>query len=199
MAVRGHIPAKELVVADDDDIRKISLLKNPQDVLALFRLPSYHIDEADPAHRLTLALDGIRNPGNLGTIVRVADWFGIGHVVCSADSADVFAPKAVQATMGALARVKVHYADLEPYLDKHRHLPLYGTFMDGDNIYGQTLSPNGVVVMGNEGSGIRPSVEALVRCRLRIPSYPAGRDTSESLNVAAAAAIVCAEFRRRTE
>ncbi|MDR0757279.1 MAG: RNA methyltransferase [Tannerella sp.] len=197
MAVRGHIPAKQLVVADDGDLRRISLLKNPQDVLALFRLPSYDIGQADPSHRLTLVLDGVRDPGNLGTIVRVADWFGIEHVVCSEDSADVFAPRAVQATMGALARVKVHYTGIEPYLDMHRRVPVYGTFTEGDDIYGQTLSPYGIVVMGNEGSGIRPSVEALVHSRLRIPSYPAGRDTSESLNVAVAAAVVCAEFRRQ--
>ncbi|MDR1601757.1 MAG: RNA methyltransferase [Tannerella sp.] len=198
MAVQGHIPARELVVADGDDIRRISLLKNPQDVLALFRLPSYDIGEADPAHRLTLVLDAVRDPGNLGTIVRVADWFGIEHVICSTDSADVFAPKAVQATMGALARVSVHYTGIEQYLDRYRHVPVYGTFTDGDNIYGKTLSPGGIVVLGNEGSGIRPSVEALVHCRLCIPSYPDGRDTSESLNVAVAAAVVCAEFRRQT-
>ncbi|MDR1407667.1 MAG: RNA methyltransferase [Tannerella sp.] len=200
MAAQGHIPARELIVADEGDIRRASLLQHPQeDVLALFRLPAYDLGEADPAHQLILVLDGVRNPGNMGTLVRVADWFGIAHVVCSTDSADVFAPKAVQATMGALAHVAVHYADLEPYLGKYRDAPVYGTFTEGDNIYEKTLSPSGIIVMGNEGAGIRPSVEALVRERLCIPSYPAGRATSESLNVAVAAAVICSEFRRRTD
>jgi TrmH family RNA methyltransferase len=197
MATQGHIPARELIVAEDGDIHRISLLKTPQDVVALFRLPVYDIGEADPALRLTLVLDGVRNPGNLGTIVRLADWFGIEHVVCSTDSADVFAPKAVQATMGALAHVKVHYTDIEPYINIYSHAPVFGTFTDGDSIYDKSLPPNGILVMGNEGDGIRPSVEALVRERLSIPSFPAGRDTTESLNVALATAIACAEFRRQ--
>ncbi|MDR1331818.1 MAG: RNA methyltransferase, partial [Tannerella sp.] len=179
MATQGHIPAKELCVADEGDVRRASLLAHSQDdVLALFRLPAYDLGEADPAHQLTLVLDGVRNPGNLGTIVRVADWFGIAHVVCSTDSADVFAPKAMQATMGALARVSVHYTGLEAYLEQHRSLPVCGTFADGDSLYAKALPACGLIVMGNEGAGLRPSVEALVSERLSIPSYPAGRATS---------------------
>ncbi|MDR3269759.1 MAG: RNA methyltransferase [Tannerella sp.] len=196
MATQGDLPAKELVVAEDDDLRKVSLLKSPQQVLAVFQRPDYAAAEADPAKELILALDGVQDPGNLGTIVRLADWFGIEHVVCSPDTADVFSPKTVQATMGALARVKVHYTVLEDYL-KSREAPLYGAFLTGDNLYEKPLSAAGVLVMGNEGNGIRPAVEALIGERLYIPPFPAFRAGSESLNVAVATAIICAEFRRQ--
>ena len=116
MATQGDIPAKELLVAEEDDIRKASFLKNPQDVLAIFKRPNWDITEITPEKELVLALDGIQDPGNLGTIIRLADWFGISHIVCSKDTADVFSPKTVQATMGALAHVKIHYTDLEPFL-----------------------------------------------------------------------------------
>lgn len=195
MATQGDIPAKELVIADEDDIRKVSFLKTPQDVLAVFKIPSYSMEEIDPSKQLVLALDGIQDPGNLGTIIRLADWFGIEHVVCSLDSADVYSPKAIQATMGAIARVKVHYTDLPPYL-AFCQVPLYGTFLDGENIYTKTLSPTGIIVMGNEGKGIRREIETLITEKLYIPSFPPERNTSESLNVAIATAVVCAEFRR---
>ena len=184
MATQGDIPAKELLVAEEDDIRKASFLKNPQDVLAIFKRPNWDITEITPEKELVLALDGIQDPGNLGTIIRLADWFGISHIVCSKDTADVFSPKTVQATMGALAHVKIHYTDLE-------------TFFGGENLYEKTLSGNGILIMGNEGNGIRPAIEAFVNEKLYIPNYPEGRDTSESLNVAIATAVVCAEFRRR--
>ena len=196
MATQGHIPSKELILAENDDIRKVSFLKTPQDVLALFRKPQYAIAEADPSSQLILALDGIQDPGNLGTIIRLACWFGIEHVVCSPDTADVFSPKAVQATMGALAQVKVHYTNLEEYLTKNKSVPIYGTFLDGENICKRKLSSNGIIVMGNEGNGIRPETETLISERLFIPPYPPDRKTTESLNVAMATAIVCAEFRR---
>lgn len=133
----------------------------------------------------------------MGTIVRLADWFGIRHVFCSLDCADIFNPKATQATMGALARVEVHYINLASELSK-ASVPVYGTFLDGDNIYQQTLSPHGIIVMGNEGKGISQEIERLVTHRLYIPHYPAESQTVESLNVAIATAITCAEFRRRT-
>ena len=199
MATQGDIPAIELLVAEEEDIRKASLQKNPQDVLAVFKLPEWDITDISPREELVIALDGIQDPGNLGTIVRLADWFGIAHIVCGTDTADVFSPKAIQATMGALAHVKVHYTDLEAFLrtQASQGIPLYGTFLDGENIYGKTLSENGILVMGNEGNGIRPAIESLVNERLYIPNYPEGQATSESLNVAIATAVVCAEFRRR--
>ncbi len=148
--------------------------------------------------RSFLALDGIQDPGNLGTIIRLADWFGIEHIVCSPDTADVFSPKTVQATMGALAHVKVHYTELEDYLKAQvaRQIPLFGTFLDGENMYTKELSANGIIVMGNEGNGIRPQIEKLINQKLYIPSFPPERETSESLNVAIATAVICAEFRR---
>lgn len=199
MATQGDIVTDELLEADDDDIRRASFLKSPQDVIAVFRLPVYDVEEADPARGLILALDGIQDPGNLGTIIRLADWFGISHIVCSPDTADAFAPKTVQATMGALAHVKVHYTDLKGYIGKYagQNIPVYGSFLDGENLYSQTLSANGIIIMGNEGNGIRPETAELVTRRLFIPSYPpGGRPAAESLNVAIATAIICAGFRR---
>lgn len=198
MATQGNLPATELLVAEEDDIRKASFLKNPQDVLAVFKRPCWNMEEIVPEKELILALDGIQDPGNLGTIIRLADWFGISHIVCSQDTADVFGPKTVQATMGALAHVKVHYTDLEAYLKEQaaQSIPLFGTFLDGDNMYKKNLSANGIIIMGNEGNGIRPEIEALIQEKLYIPNYPQGRETSESLNVAIATAVICAEFRR---
>ncbi|MDR1357018.1 MAG: RNA methyltransferase [Tannerellaceae bacterium] len=201
MATQGDIPAHELLVDEADEMRKVSFLATPQDVVAVFRLPHYDIADVDPATGLVLVLDGVQDPGNLGAIVRLAAWFGIRHVVCSPDTADVFAPKAVQSTMGALSCVKVHYSPPETFLSMavEASATVYGSFLEGENIYDATLSPAGVIVMGNEGAGIRPEVERLVDRRLHIPSYPPAEVASaESLNVASAAAVICAEFRRRS-
>lgn len=185
-------------VVTADELQRASLQQNPQNILALFQIPQHDISLQEAAQdNLVLALDGVQDPGNLGTIVRLADWFGIGHVFCSAQSADIFGPKAVQATMGALARVQVHYTDLAEELRGFSG-QIYGTFLDGDDIYAASLSPTGVIVMGNEGNGVSPEVGALVNARLFVPPYPQGKATSESLNVAVATAIVCAEFRRRS-
>lgn len=200
LASQGDLPARELLDADEEDIRKASLLKNPQDVIAVFRQPDWSIETVDPAGQLVLALDGVQDPGNLGTIIRIADWFGLESIVCSPDTADLFNPKVVQATMGALARVKVFYTDLTEWLSqqKEKGVSIYGTLLDGEDIYRKELTKTGILIMGNEGNGISPEIEALVNEKLFIPSFPAGRDTSESLNVATATAIVCAEFRRRS-
>lgn len=191
-----NLPAKEVIVAEDEDVPKASFLKTPQDVLAVFKKPSYLLEQVHPEKQLVLVLDGIQDPGNLGTIVRLADWYGIEQIVCSPDTVDIFSPKAVQATMGAIARVKVHYTDLQSFLSSWA-VPRYGTFLDGQNIYARPLSSNGILVMGNEGKGIRRETEILITEKLYIPNYPPQRETSESLNVAIATAIVCAEFRRR--
>lgn len=199
MATQGDLKVTELIAADDEDIQKASFLKSPQDVLAIFKRPAWQLSAVNPTTQLVLALDGIQDPGNLGTIIRLADWFGIEHIVCSLDTVDVFSPKTVQATMGALAHVKVHYTELDGFLKTYKALsvPLYGTFLDGENMYTKNLSETGILIMGNEGNGVRPSIEVLVNEKLYIPSYPAERETSESLNVAIATAVVCAEFRRR--
>jgi len=199
MATQGDIPAKELLVAGEEDLRKVSFLKTPQDVLAVFKHPTEQIEAADPSGQLIIALDGVQDPGNLGTIIRLADWFGIRHIICSNDTVDAFSPKTVQATMGALSHVHIHYTDLAAWLSAQtcREIPVYGTFLNGENMYQKELSATGVLVMGNEGNGIRPETAAHINRKLFIPNYPQGEETSESLNVAIATAIVCAEFRRR--
>lgn len=193
--------AEEVIeVASIDEMKKISQLSTPASVLALFHQPDTEdITNVFEQKQLILALDSVQDPGNLGTIVRIADWFGIRHIVCSHGTADIYNPKSIQATMGALARVAVHYADLTTLLPQFasRQWYIYGTFLDGENIYHSSLNEYGVIVMGNEGNGISNAIEQYVTHRLLIPPYPTNADTVESLNVAIATAITCSEFRRR--
>ena len=179
-----------------EELQRASLLRTPQQVIALFPIPDYKFDTSIAQHELCLALDGVQDPGNMGTILRIADWFGIHNVICSEDTVDVYNPKAVQATMGALARVKVHYTDLAA-LFRQCNAPIYGTLLDGDNIYEQELGRDGFIVMGNEGNGLSQTIREMVTHKLLIPNYPIGAKTTESLNVAIATSIVCSEFRRR--
>lgn len=189
--------AEEALEVNEGKLSQISFVKNPQQALGVFYKKT--IDEnVNITSQLVLALDGIQDPGNMGTIVRLADWYGIRHIFCSSDTADIYNPKVVQATMGAIARVDVHYVDLLAFLDKHSDLPIYGTLLNGENMYQQELTQNGILIMGNEGNGIRPETEKRITKRLFIPTYPMGQHSSESLNVAIATAIVCAEFRRRS-
>ncbi len=183
----------------EEELRRVSFQETPQQVLAVFRQPIYEVSVDEVVSRqLCLALDDVQNPGNLGTIVRLADWFGIEHIFCSKGCADIYNPKTVQATMGGMAHVQVHYVDLPQMLQGLADdIPVYGTFLNGENMYQKELENRGVIVMGNEGKGVSKDVEAFVTERLYIPNYPTGRETSESLNVAIATAIVCAEFRRR--
>ena len=147
---------------------------------------------------LYLALDGVQDPGNLGTIIRIADWFGITDIFCSNETADIYNPKVVQATMGSIARVKLHYTDLKKLIGSlPPDYPIYGTLLDGTDIYKENLSAKGIIVMGNEGNGISPEIRKVINRKLLIPNYPIGRETAESLNVAIATAVTCAEFRRR--
>ena len=185
-----------LTEVSDDELRKLSFLQHPQQVLAVFETALPHPSTADD--ELRLALDGVQDPGNLGTIIRIADWFGIGTIYCSLDTADTYNPKVVQATMGSIARVHIIYTDLSTLIDSlPAGTPVYGTLLDGDDIYRQTLSARGLIVMGNEGKGISPAIADKVTHRLLIPNYPEGRETADSLNVAIATAITCAEFRRQ--
>jgi TrmH family RNA methyltransferase len=193
-----EVSATEVATVTQAELSRASLLMTPQHVLALFELPTEELDLTHPVSSLCLALDGIQNPGNMGTIVRVADWFGIEHVYCSQDTADIYKPKAVQATMGGLAHVKVHYLPLPEFISSlPESVPVYGTLLGGENLYTQQLSTNGLIVMGNEGKGISAEVERCVTRKLLIPPYPLGRATTDSLNVAMATAVVCAEFRRQ--
>lgn len=190
--------AEESVEVTTEELTRASLLRTPQQVLAIFRKRKDIDNKTEIFRSLCLALDGVQDPGNLGTIIRLADWFGIRHIFCSPDTADVYSPKAVQATMGSLARVHVHVADLPSLIrDLPEGTPIYGTFLDGENMYEKTLNNNGLLIMGNEGRGIRDEVRELVNQRLFIPAYPEERGASESLNVGVATAIVCAEFRRQ--
>lgn len=194
----NQLEADETIEIDNDELNKISNQKSPQGVLAVFTKPNYSWNKDDLSQKLSLALDDVQDPGNLGTIIRIADWFGITDIFCSEHSADAFNTKTVQATMGALARVRVHSLNLPEFLQTIAgELPVYGTFMDGDNIYKKSLTQHGIVVMGNEGNGISTEIEKLVTERLLIPNFPVGQITSESLNVGVATALVCAEFRRQ--
>lgn len=192
------VSGTEYDIVTPDELQRASLQKNPQQVIALFPIPEHRLCTEQLKNELVLMLDGVQDPGNLGTIARIADWFGIRNIICSAETADIYNPKAVQATMGALARVKFHYTDLLQLLSQYDG-PVYGTFLDGENIYGQELSENGIIVMGNEGKGISQGVGEMINRRLYIPNYPIGTQTTESLNVAIATSIVCAEFRRRCQ
>ena len=182
-----------------EEMKKVSRFKTPSGVIALVEQPAYRLDPPALLHDLVLALDGVQDPGNLGTIIRVADWFGVRHLVCSPDTADCYNPKTVQATMGAIFRVQVHYTALPGFLREAAHtVPVYGATLDGNSIYTQPLPQQAVVVLGSEGRGISPDVSAQLTAQLHIPSYPPLRSGSESLNVATSAAIICAEFRRNS-
>lgn len=194
----GHFELVEKYEGEDAD--KASFLETPQHQLAIFRQRKEALESvnAEPQTSLCLALDDVQNPGNFGTIIRIADWFGINHIFCSEGCADLYNPKVVQATMGSMARVHIHYCNLVDFISSlPTSVPVYGTFLDGDIIYDRPLGQNGLIVMGNEGHGVSKEVAKLVTERLYIPNYPQGKETGESLNVAIATAIVCNEFRRK--
>ena len=174
-----------------NELKKISALATQNSCLGVFRIQA---DKKIIESGLILALDSIRDPGNLGTILRLCDWFGIDQIVCSKDAVDIYNPKVVQATMGSIARVNVNYIDLENFIGQTQ-LPVFGTFMLGNNIYKTDLPQEGIIVMGNEANGISPELEKLIKNRLTIPRFGSLQKT-ESLNVATATAIVLSEFRR---
>lgn len=186
-----------VIEVSERELESASLLKTPQQVLALFAIETTEQDLNIDNNKLYLALDGIQDPGNLGTIIRIADWFGIDTIYCSNETVDVYNPKVIQATMGSIARVKVVYTDLCSLISNlSDEMPVYGTFLDGSDIYQNELTPNGIIVMGNEGKGITKELKSLITNKLLIPSFSIG-DTAESLNVAIATAITCSEFKRR--
>lgn len=194
-----HCKDTDYSIVTEEELRKASFLLHPQQVMAVFLLPVNTIvpSSDDLKNNLFIALDGVQDPGNLGTIIRIADWFGINTILCSNDTVDAFSPKVVQATMGSIARVNIKYCDLVEYIGSlSQDTPVYGTFLDGDNIYSSPLSENGIIVMGNEGNGISSELRKHINKHLLIPSYPPNSPTAESLNVAVATAITIAEFRR---
>ena len=197
---RDDITGLDVVRIEKREMERISQLSTATEILAIVEQPRYTLSLDSLKRKLTLALDGVQNPGNMGTIIRLADWFGVENIICSRECADLYNPKVVQATMGALLRVKLHYVDnLSALLNKARDggMAIYGTLLDGNNIYHETLSQEGIIVMGNEGRGLSDECRNTLSHKLFIPPYPADVPTSESLNVAMATGIILAEFRRK--
>ncbi len=194
-----HNQELEFVECDASDLKKISSLKTPSDLIGVFKIPCSDIKDSDVSQSLSILLDDVQDPGNLGTIIRIADWFGIQYVFCSKNTVDLYNPKVIQATMGALSRVKVIYTDLPQLISQFisTSFPVYGTFLEGETIYTSKLNTQGFIIMGNEGKGISSELKPLVSKKLFIPNFPSNQATSESLNVSVACSIVCSEFRRR--
>ena len=183
----------ESIIISEADLKKISSLKTPNKALALFKISGPNpVDES----KLIVALDDIRDPGNLGTIIRLCDWFGIRDLVCSQSTVDCYNPKVVQATMGSLTRVNINYLDLEAFLNQSK-LQKFGAFMDDKSVYKEQLSKKGILILGNEANGISSSIEELVDEKITIPRFGNIKAT-ESLNVATATAILLSEFKRRS-
>ena len=175
----------------ESELKKITALTTPNSCLAVFKIAA---EKPIIESGLILALDSIRDPGNLGTILRLCDWFGINQIICSNETVDIYNPKVVQATMGSIARVNVNYIDLNAFVFQSK-MPVYGTFMNGENIYKSELPQEGIIIMGNEANGISPELEKLVNNKITIPRFGTLQKT-ESLNVANATAIILSEFRR---
>ena len=192
----GHID--RIVFANKQQMQRMSQFTTAAGVIAVYDIPEYDIDESEVRSNLNVILDNVQDPGNLGTIIRLADWYGIRNIFCTRNTVDVYNHKVVQATMGAISHIKVHYCDIEALLGRFEGIPVYGTFLDGDNIYKTALENCGFVIFGNEGNGISARLSALVGHRLHIPSFTKGAEAPESLNVGIAAAITISEFRRRT-
>lgn len=188
--------APEIYEATASDMRGLSGFSTPSSVMGVFRIPEDDIAEVYQ-DKLYLMLDGVRDPGNLGTIIRTCHWFGIYDVFASYDTVDCYNPKVVQATMGSLGAVRVHYCDLGALIREHRDMPVYGTLLEGCDIFKTPLTSNGFVVMGNEGVGISPAIREMITVGLNIP--PAGSNHGESLNVSIATAIVLSQFRQRID
>lgn len=194
----NDLVANEIVRANPEELKKISNQKSPPHVIGIFKQLEHELNFSSFTHHLSLFLDDVQDPGNLGTIIRIADWFGIENIICTRGCADVYNTKTVQSTMGAIARVKVHYQDAKTFFEKIDKVktPIYGTFLEGRNIYKSNKTTHGIIVMGNEGKGISKEVAQHISSKLFIPNYPNNVETSESLNVSVATAIICAEFRR---
>jgi TrmH family RNA methyltransferase len=205
-ALRDWIDTQELVVKNsyqmievtESELQRISQLSTPNQVLAVAEIPVYELKPEELSDTLTLVLDDLRDPGNLGTIIRIADWFGIRDIVCSQTSADAWNPKVVQASMGSIARVKVHYTDIAQFISS-MGLPVYGAVLEGEDLYTMDLQQKGLIVVGNESKGISAPVLAHVTAKITIPNYSSSNPSgeAESLNAAIATAVICAEFRRR--
>ncbi|MFO8148270.1 MAG: TrmH family RNA methyltransferase [Bacteroidota bacterium] len=187
------VPTSKTNLIKEADLKKISKLKTPQTAVALFEIPDV---KSPDLNGLIIALDGVRDPGNLGTIIRLCDWFGVKTLLCSKDTVDCYNPKVVQASMGSITRVKVNYLDLSQVIKDNPEIPVMGTFLEGENLYKANFPSNGILVLGNEANGISKELEQMVSMKLNIPQFGDSQNT-ESLNVATATAVFLGEFRRR--
>jgi TrmH family RNA methyltransferase len=198
----------DVIRIKENELERISSLTTPNEVLAVCEIPNYKLDIGLLSNKLSLVLDTIQDPGNLGTIIRIADWFGIENIICSNETVEVYNPKVIQATMGSISRVKVHYAALSKFFEEMKtkapDLPVYGALLDGDNLYKAELAAKGIILIGNESKGISPELIPCITSKIRIPSFAtqaagfqAPPSAAESLNAAIATSIICAEFRRR--
>lgn len=187
---------KQGINITETELKKISTLSTPPQILAVCEIPKHELKIEDLRDKLTLVLDDIRDPGNLGTIVRIADWFGIKDIICSEDCVDAYNPKTVQATMGSIARVKIHYAILEDVLKGMKDIPVYGALLEGENIYRKKLNDKGFIIIGNESKGISEKLLPFITDKISIPSFNKKDAGAESLNAAIATALICSEFRR---
>ena len=183
---------------DKNKLSKISSLTTPQNVIAVVEIPKLTFNFSDFETGLTIILEKLQDPGNLGTIIRIADWYGVNNIICSLDSVDVYNPKVTQATMGSIFKINIFYQNLENFLQKaaEKKLNIYGTLLNGENIYESSLSKNGIIIMGNEANGISSKIEKYITQKLTIPDFNKTK-VAESLNVAVSTAIVCSEFARR--
>lgn len=186
-----NINAKDAFLITEQELKQISFLTTPNSALAIFKIPAVKVVEFN---QLILVLDSVRDPGNLGTIIRLCDWFGVKDLVCSKETVDCYNPKVIQATMGSISRVNISYVDLVGFL-KNSNLPCYGAFMDGDNVYNRELQEKAILIMGNEANGISKDIESIITKKVSIPRF-GDLQITESLNVATATAILLSEFRR---
>ena len=189
-----NVPENQLIMIDEKELNKISSLKTPQKALAVFKISP---TQQATVVGLVIALDGVRDPGNLGTIIRLCDWFGVENLICSKDTVDCYNPKVVQASMGSLPRVKIQYVDLIEFINQNKNIPVLGTMLEGENIYSADLPESAIVVLGNEANGISLEMQKLLTQKLNIPQFGKIQET-ESLNVATATAVILSEFRRNS-
>lgn len=191
----GSIKYSEI---SDNDLKKISTLKTPNKVIAITQIKKPKLDHAILIDNLCLGIESLQDPGNFGTILRIANWFGIKHIICSNDTVDIYNPKVVQATMGSIFRVQVYYTDLVSFVQtSSKRYPVYGTFVNSPSIYDNKLGDHGLIIFGNESKGISSVLSSYITHRVSIPAYPSETGTMDSLNVSTAVAITCAEFRRQ--
>jgi len=188
-----QVSASQKTLIKEDDMKRITAFSSASSCLAIFKIPS---PTKIMDNGVIVALDDIRDPGNLGTIIRLCDWFGISQIVCSQETVDVYNPKVIQATMGSISRVSINYIDLKAYVSQSK-LPVYGTFMEGNNVYSEELPEEAIIILGNEANGISKELEKIIENKLSIPRFGSIQKT-ESLNVASAAAIFLSEFKRKS-